>query len=99
MLTQDKKDIKDRLSALPKDDRDEIIASLERDADSAANSSKRGSEQLRDNRLTWEKFDTFLILASGGIALGTTFAGFRGAAIGALIAALYSWYILNDKAH
>jgi hypothetical protein len=99
MFTQEKKDIKERLNALSKDDRNEIIASLEIDPTSAANSSKRESKQLKGTSLTWEKFDRFLILVSGGIALGTTFAGFRGAAIGAVIAALYSWYILNDKAH
>jgi hypothetical protein len=68
MFTQEKKDIKQRLNALPQDD-----------------------------RLTWEKFDTFLILIYGGVAIGTTIAGFRGAAIGAAIGILYSGYIFNDK--
>jgi hypothetical protein len=97
MFTQEKKDIKDRLNALPEDDRNEIIASLGIDPTSAVNSSKHEGNQLRGNRLTWEKFDTFLILISGGVALGTTFAGFRGAAIGAAIGVLYSWYIFNGK--
>jgi hypothetical protein len=99
MFTQEKKDIKERLNALPKDDRNEIIASLGIDPTPAVNSSKRESNQSRGNRLTWEKFDTFLILISGGIAIGTTFAGFRGSAVGAAIGVLYSWYIFNDKAH
>jgi hypothetical protein len=99
MLTQEKKDIKDRLNALPKDDRNEIIASLGIDTDSAVEYSKRDSSQFKANRLTWEKFDTFLILISGGVAIGTTFAGFRGAAVGAALSTIYSWYIFNDKAH
>jgi hypothetical protein len=98
MLTQEKKDIKDRLNALPKDDRNEIIASLGIDADSAVDYSKRKSNKLKANRLTWERFDTFLILISGGVAIGTTFAGFQGAAVGAAIGVLYSWYIFNHKA-
>jgi hypothetical protein len=97
MFTQEKKDIKERLNALPKDDRNEIIASLGIDPTSAVNFSERESNQLRGNRLTWEKFDTVLILISGGVALGTTFAGFRGAAVGAAIGVVYSWYIFNDK--
>jgi hypothetical protein len=99
MFTQEQKDIQERLNALPKDDRNEIIAALGIDVNSVVNSSKRESNQSRGNRLTWEKFDTFLILVSGGVALGTTFASFRGAAVGAAIAVLYSWYIFNDKTH
>jgi hypothetical protein len=93
MFTQEKKDIKDRLNALPKDDRNEIIASLGIDADSGENS------QLQVNRLTWEKFNTFLLLIYGGAILGTTCAGVRGAAVGAAIALLYSCYIFNNKAN
>jgi hypothetical protein len=93
MFTQEKKDIKDRLNALPKDDRNEIIASLGIDADSGENS------QLQVNRLTWEKFNTFLLLIYGGAILGATCAGVRGATIGAVIAILYSWYIFNNKAN
>jgi hypothetical protein len=93
MFTQEKKDIKERLNALPQDDRNEIIASLTSDADY----SRRENDQPKRNRLTWEKFDTFLILIYGGFAIGTTVAGFRGAAIGAAISILYSGYIFNDK--
>jgi hypothetical protein len=98
MLTQEKKDIQKLLNTLSKEDRNEIIASLEIDPDSAEHSSQYKSKQLRGNRLTWEKFETFLILISGAVAVGTTFAGFRGAAVGAAIGVLYSWYIFNDKA-
>jgi hypothetical protein len=97
MLTQEKKDIKDRLNALPKNDRNEIIASLGIDPASASNSSKSKSNQLRGNRLTWEKFNTFLLLVYGGAVLGATFTGVRGAAVGAAIAVLYSWYIFTNK--
>ncbi len=98
MFTQEKKDIQKRLNALSKDDRNEIIASLGIDPTSSVNSSNRKSNKLKANRLTWEKFETFLILISGAVALGTTFAGFRGAAIGAAIGVVYSCYIFNDKA-
>ncbi len=97
MFTQEKKDIKDRLNALPKDDRNEIIASLGIDPTSAVNSSKRESNQLRGNRLTWEKFNTFLLLIYGSAILGAACAGVRGAAVGAAIAVLYSWYIFTNK--
>ncbi len=99
MFIQEKKDIRERLNALPKDDRNEIIASLGIESDLAVDYPKRESNQSRGNRLTWEKFDTFLILISGGVAIGTTFAGFRGAAFGAAIGVLYSWYIFKGKAH
>jgi ribosomal protein L33 len=98
MFTQEKKDIKERLNALPKDDQNEIIASLGIESASAVDYSKRKSSQSKANRLTWEKFDTFLILISGGVAIGTTFAGLRGAAVGAAVSILYSWYIFNHKA-
>jgi hypothetical protein len=93
MFTQEKKDIKDRLNALSKDDRNEIIASLEIDPTSAVNSPKR---QI-SNRLTWEKFNTFLLLVYGGAILGSACAGVRGAAVGTAIAGLYSWYIFNNN--
>jgi hypothetical protein len=99
MFTQEKQDIKDRLNALPKDDRNEILASLGIDPTSVVNSSKRESTQLRGNRLTWEKFNTFLLLVYGGAIVGAACAGVRGAAVGAAIAVLYSWYILNNKEH
>jgi hypothetical protein len=98
MLTQEKKDIKDRLNALPKDDRNEIIASLGIDADSACKSYKGESNLSRGNRLTWEKFNTFLLLVYGGVILGTACSDLRGGAVGAAIAVLYSWYIFNNKA-
>jgi hypothetical protein len=99
MFTQEKKDLKDRLNALPTDDRNEIIASLAIvEPTSAVNFPKRSTKRFKGNRLTWEKFDTFLILISGGVAIGTTFAGFRGAAVGAAIGVLYSWYIFSGKA-
>jgi hypothetical protein len=97
MFTQEKQDIKNRLNALPKDDRNEIIASLGIDPTSAVNSSKHESKQLRGNRLTWEKFNTFLLLVYGGAILGATGAGVRGATVGAAIAVLYLWYIFNNK--
>jgi hypothetical protein len=98
MFTQEKQEIKDRLNALSKDDRNEIIASLEIESASTVDYSKHKINQSKVNRLTWEKFDTFLILISGGVAIGTTFAGLRGAAVGAAVSVLYSWYIFNHKA-
>jgi hypothetical protein len=98
MLIQEKKDIKDRLNALPKDDRDEIIASLAIDADPVNSSSKSESNQLKRNRLTWEKFNTFLLLVYGGVIIGTACSDLRGGAVGAAIAVLYSWYIFSSKA-
>jgi hypothetical protein len=97
MFTQEKQDIKDRLNALPKDDRNEIIAALGIDPTSVVNSSNRKSNQLKANRLTWEKFNTFLLLIYGGAILGSACAGVRGAVVGAAIAVLYSWYIFNNK--
>ncbi len=98
MFTQEKKDLKDRLNALPKDDRNEIIASLAIvEPTSAVNFPKRSSKQLKANRLTWEKFNTFLLLVYGGGILGAACAGVRGTAVGAAIAVLYSWYIFNNK--
>jgi hypothetical protein len=96
MFTQEKKDIKERLNALPKDDRNEIIASLGIDPTSSVKSPKRESNKLRANRLTWEKFNTFLLLVYGGAILGAAGAGVRGAAVGAAIAVLYSWYIFSN---
>jgi hypothetical protein len=98
MLIQEKKDIKDRLNALSKDDRNEIIASLAIDADSVNNSSKRENKQSKGNRLTWEKFNTFLLLVYGGVILGNACSDLRGGAVGAAIAVLYSWYIFSNKA-
>jgi hypothetical protein len=97
MFTQEKQDIKDRLNALPKEDRNEIIASLGIDPTPPVNSSKSKSNQSRGNRLTWEKFDTFLMLIYGGAILGAAFADVRGAVVGAAIAVLYSWYIFNNQ--
>lgn len=98
MFTQEeKKDLKERLNALPKDDRNEIIASLGSNPDSSVNSAKSQSDRLKGNRLTWEKFNTFLLLVYGGAIVGSACAGARGAAVGAAIAVLYSWYIFNNK--
>jgi hypothetical protein len=97
MFTQEKKDLKDRLNALPKDDRNEIIASLGIEPTSTVNSSKRISKQFTGNRLTWGKFNTFLLLVYGGAIIGSACAGLRGGAVGAAISALYSWYIFNNK--
>jgi hypothetical protein len=97
MFTQEKQDIKDRLNALPKDDRNEIIASLGIDVDSLSNSSKRENKQSKGNRLTWEKFNTFLLLVYAGVILGTACSDLRGGAVGAAIAVLYSWYIFSNK--
>lgn len=96
MFTQEKQDLKDRLNALPKDDRNEIIASLAIVEPTSVVNPNRGSKQFKGNRLTWEKFNTFLLLVYGGAILGAA-AGVRGAAVGAAIAVLYSWYIFNNK--
>ncbi len=97
MFTQEKKDLKDRLNALPKDDLNEIIASLGIEPTSAVNSPNRGSQQFKANRLTWEKFNTFLMLIYGGAILGDACSGVRGAVVGAAIAVLYSCYIFTNK--
>jgi hypothetical protein len=97
MFTQEEKDIEERLNSLQKDDLNEIIPSLGIDSTSANNSSKRQNSPLKINRLTWEKFNTFLLLVYGSAILGDAFAGVRGATVGAAIAVLYSWYIFNNK--
>jgi hypothetical protein len=97
MFTQEQKDIQERLNALPKDDRNEIIAALGIDVNSVVNSSKRESNQSRGNRLTWEKFNTFLLLVYGGAIVGSACAGVPGAAVGAAAAVFYSWYIFTNK--
>jgi hypothetical protein len=97
MLIQEKKDLQDRLNALSKDDRNEIIASLGIDPTSSSNSSKRDRSLLKVNRLTWKKFNTFLLLVYGGAIIGATCAGVRGAAVGTAIAVAYSWYIFSSE--
>lgn len=97
MLTQEKKDIKNRLIALPKDELHEFISSLGVDSAAAADSSSQKATKPNNSPMTWAKFDNFMVLIAGGIALGTIFAGVRGAAVGGVFAVVYGWYILNDE--
>ena len=46
--------------------------------------------------MTWAKFDKFLILISGGIALGSILSGIQGAVIGTIAAIVYGCFILSD---
>jgi hypothetical protein len=93
MLTQEKEDIKERLSNLPKDELNEFISSLGSDLDLSQGESKK----FKIGRMTWDKFDKLLILIAGGVSLGSACSGLRGAAIGGVLAVVYGCYILNDE--
>jgi hypothetical protein len=95
MLTQEKKDIKERLSNLPKDELNEFISSLGSELDLSQSESKK----FKIGRMTWDKFDKLLILVAGGVSFGTACSGLRGATVGAVLAVVYGWYILSDEGH
>ena len=96
MLTQEfKQDIKNLLSNLTPDELQEVIRSL--DVDSRVDSSELNIKQAKSSWMTWAKLDKFLILISGGIALGSILSGIQGAAIGTIAAIVYGCFILSDE--